>query len=120
MTIVKRQPRLLTLALCASMVLVPAVAVAQPGISAQAQSAALEKIIQGEDARNAEAIREAMQGGAQRRAGIRASRRPLMQNAPKLWPALPLRFTSIVPYGRPSSPQRYAISPASFVPTARC
>lgn len=54
------------------MVLVPAVAVAQPGISAQAQSAALEKIIQGEDARNAEAIREAMQGGAQRRAGIRA------------------------------------------------
>lgn len=45
---------------------------AQPGVSAQAQAAALEKIIQGEDARNAEVVREAMQGGAQRRAGIRA------------------------------------------------
>jgi hypothetical protein len=54
------------------MAVTPVVALAQPGVSPQAQAAALEKIIQGEDARNGDLIREAMQGGAQRRAGIRA------------------------------------------------
>ncbi len=52
--------------------MVPAAAVAQSGPSSRAQAAELAQIIQGEDARNAEMIRNAMAGGAQRRAGIRA------------------------------------------------
>ena len=43
-----------------------------PPLSQQAQSAAIEKILVGEDTRNADLIREAMQEGAQRRRGIRA------------------------------------------------
>lgn len=54
------------------LLVVPAAAVAQPGVTAQANLAALEKILVGEDTRNADLIREAMSGGAQRRAGIRA------------------------------------------------
>ena len=50
--------------------LAPAGTAAQPGVSAQA--AALEKVLIGEDSRNADLVREAMAGGAQRRAGIRA------------------------------------------------
>jgi hypothetical protein len=64
--------RRLRLFVLACLAVAPATAPAQPGVSAQAQAAALERVIQGEDARNAELIREAMQGGAQRRAGIRA------------------------------------------------
>lgn len=52
--------------------LVSAAVSAQPAVTTQAQAAALEKILIGEDTRNAELIREAMAGGAQRRAGIRA------------------------------------------------
>lgn len=70
MTYVNR--RRLRLFVLACLAVAPATAPAQPGVSAQAQAAALEKVIQGEDARNAELVREAMQGGAQRRAGIRA------------------------------------------------
>jgi cyclophilin family peptidyl-prolyl cis-trans isomerase/HEAT repeat protein len=58
--------------LLAVLALLPAVALAQPGITAQANAAALEKILVGEGTRNADLIREAMSGGAQRRAGIRA------------------------------------------------
>ena len=51
----------------------PWVALAQgPPLSQQAQAAALQKILEGEDTRNADLIREAMQEGAQRRRGIRA------------------------------------------------
>jgi cyclophilin family peptidyl-prolyl cis-trans isomerase/HEAT repeat protein len=63
------QPLLLAIAVLA---LVSMTGRAQPAPPAQAQSAALEKILIGEDTRNAELIREAMSGGAQRRAGIRA------------------------------------------------
>jgi cyclophilin family peptidyl-prolyl cis-trans isomerase/HEAT repeat protein len=57
----------------AVLILVPADVLAQPSAASQAaQAAALEKVIIGEDTRNAELIREAMSGGAQRRAGIRA------------------------------------------------
>ena len=50
----------------------PGMALAQPGLTREANAAALEKILAGEDARDADLIREAMSGGAQRRAGIRA------------------------------------------------
>lgn len=52
--------------------LAPAAAWAQPQVSRQAQAEALEKILQAEDARDADGIRAAMSGGGQRRAGIRA------------------------------------------------
>jgi len=64
-----------SLALLASLglaALVPVGPLAQPGVSAQGQAAALESVLIGEDTRNADLIREAMAGGAQRRAGIRA------------------------------------------------
>ena len=70
MTFVKGQQNVRLLA--ALMALVPAFASAQPAANAQAQSIALEKILVGEDTRNPDLIREAMSGGAQRRAGIRA------------------------------------------------
>ncbi len=51
----------------------PGVTFAQgPPVSQQAQATAIEKILVGEDTRNADLIREAMQEGAQRRRGIRA------------------------------------------------
>ena len=51
----------------------PGAAFAQgPPLSPQAQATAIEKILVGEDTRNADLIREAMQEGAQRRRGIRA------------------------------------------------
>jgi cyclophilin family peptidyl-prolyl cis-trans isomerase/HEAT repeat protein len=56
----------------AVLALTPTLAWAQPGTTAQAQAAALEQILVGEDTRNPDLIREAMSGGAQRRAGIRA------------------------------------------------
>jgi cyclophilin family peptidyl-prolyl cis-trans isomerase/HEAT repeat protein len=68
-TIVKAQQKLRLLV--AFFALAPSFAWAQPA-TAQAQSAALEKVLIGEDTRNADLIREAMSGGAQRRAGIRA------------------------------------------------
>jgi cyclophilin family peptidyl-prolyl cis-trans isomerase/HEAT repeat protein len=58
---------LLALALAA-----PRLALAQPAASREANAVALEKIIIGEDKRDPDLIREAMSGGAQRRAGIRA------------------------------------------------
>src|SRR5262245_114203 len=45
---------------------------AQPAATREANATALEKIIVGEDRRDADLIRDAMSGGAQRRAGIRA------------------------------------------------
>jgi len=70
MTIAKQRQKLrLLLALLA---LTPGAAWAQTGTPAAAQTAALEKILVGEDTRNPDLIREAMSGGAQRRAGIRA------------------------------------------------
>ena len=62
-------PILLLLAL---LLATPRLAPAQPGASREANAVALEKIIIGEDKRDPELIREAMAGGAQRRAGIRA------------------------------------------------
>ncbi|MCC7126795.1 MAG: peptidylprolyl isomerase [Acidobacteria bacterium] len=50
----------------------PAAVVAQPAVTPQMQADALEQIIQGEDARDADMIRAAMSRGAQRRNGIRA------------------------------------------------
>ena len=50
----------------------PRLALAQPAASREANAVALEKIIIGEDKRDPDLIREAMSGGAQRRAGIRA------------------------------------------------
>jgi cyclophilin family peptidyl-prolyl cis-trans isomerase/HEAT repeat protein len=55
-----------------ALVLAPLPALGQPPVPPSAQAVALEKIIQGEDARDADAIRDAMSKGAQRRAGIRA------------------------------------------------
>lgn len=55
-----------------ALILAPLPALGQPPVPPTAQAIALEKIIQGEDARDAELIREAMSKGAQRRAGIRA------------------------------------------------
>ncbi|MDH4065476.1 MAG: peptidylprolyl isomerase [Acidobacteriota bacterium] len=63
--------RLARFAVVVACLAVPVMAAAQP-VSRQAQAEALEKILQGEDARDADAIRAAMSGGAQRRAGIRA------------------------------------------------
>ncbi len=60
----------LLLALTLALMSVPAFAQPQP--PAQAQAAALEKILIGEDTRNAAMIRDAMADGAQRRRGIRA------------------------------------------------
>jgi cyclophilin family peptidyl-prolyl cis-trans isomerase/HEAT repeat protein len=50
----------------------PGMALAQPAATREANAVALEKIIIGEDRRDPDLIREAMSGGAQRRAGIRA------------------------------------------------
>ncbi|HQZ38890.1 MAG TPA: peptidylprolyl isomerase [Vicinamibacterales bacterium] len=58
--------------LIAAWLAAPAAALAQPPASRQAQEAALEKILQAEDARDADAIRQAMAAGAHRRVGIRA------------------------------------------------
>ena len=44
---------------------------------------------------------------------------PLVAQAPKLWPALPLKRISMVPFGSPFAPYRRAISPASRAPTVR-
>ncbi len=52
--------------------LVPGWALAQPGVSAEARAAAIDMMLQGEDARDADLIRKAMSGGAERRRGIRA------------------------------------------------
>jgi hypothetical protein len=61
-----------TLFLLAVALATPAVSRAQPAAAREANAAALEKILIGEDRRDADLIREAMSGGAQRRAGIRA------------------------------------------------
>ncbi len=44
---------------------------------------------------------------------------PLGMKAPKLWPALPLKWSSIVSSGNPSAPQRRVISLPTIVPTTR-
>jgi cyclophilin family peptidyl-prolyl cis-trans isomerase/HEAT repeat protein len=69
-TIVKRRQTLRLV--IGFLALTPALAWAQTGTTAPAQAAALEKVLVGEDTRNPDLIREAMSGGAQRRAGIRA------------------------------------------------
>jgi cyclophilin family peptidyl-prolyl cis-trans isomerase/HEAT repeat protein len=69
-TLVKRRQKLRLLV--AFFAFAPGFAWSQPATTATAQSAALEKILVGEDTRNPDLIREAMSGGAQRRAGIRA------------------------------------------------
>ena len=40
-------------------------------------------------------------------------------NAPKLWPALPVKWISMVSSGSPSAPHRRVISLPTIVPTTR-
>ena len=52
--------------------LVPASLLAQPGITPEARAAAIDLMLKAEDARDADLVRKAMAGGAERRRGIRA------------------------------------------------